>query len=78
MKIVFTEEEVAAALQKSVAEFATLRPKLENLGFPRPIAGLGDRWAIMDVINWVNDQGERMAFSSAVPNYAPLPKHKLS
>jgi hypothetical protein len=54
MKLVFTVEEVAAALQKSVAEFIALRPLLEDQGFPIPVRGLEDRWSIMDVITWVN------------------------
>jgi hypothetical protein len=54
MKMVFTVDEVAEALQKSVSEFGELRPMLEDLGFPKPLHGLEDRWSILDVINWVN------------------------
>ena len=54
MKLVFTREEVAAALGKSVDEFDSLLPTLAAAGFPAPVQGLGDCWAIMDVIRWVN------------------------
>ena len=57
MKLVFTVEEVAAALQMSIAEFSDLRPVLEDLEFPKPLHGLGQRWSIMDVISWVNQNG---------------------
>jgi hypothetical protein len=54
MKLVFTAAEVAEALQLSLPEFQNLRPKLEHLGFPRPVSGLEERWAIMPVINWLH------------------------
>jgi hypothetical protein len=54
MKLVFKQEEVAAALGKTEIEFQALREKLEAAGFPRPVRVLDDRWSIMDVINWIN------------------------
>lgn len=54
MKFVFTKEEVANALSMPVAEFEQSRLELEANDFPRPIAGLHERWSIIDVINWVN------------------------
>ncbi len=54
MKLVFTREEVAAALGQSAADFDILRPTLEAEGFPKPIPGLSQFWSIMDVIAWVN------------------------
>ena len=54
MKLVFTREEAAAALGKSVEEFDVLRPSLHAAGFPMPVRGLGSCWSIMDVIQWVN------------------------
>ena len=60
MKLVFTQAEVAEALGKSVGEFEVLRPSLETLGFPRPVQGLGQSWAIMEVIRWVNGEGSAM------------------
>jgi hypothetical protein len=60
MKLVFTHAEVAEALGKSVAEFDALRPSLEELGFPKPVAGLGACWSIMEVIRWVNGEGSSM------------------
>ncbi len=60
MKLVFTQTEVAEALGKSVAEFESVRPSLENLGFPKPVRGLGNCWSIMDVIRWVNGEGSSM------------------
>jgi len=60
MKLVFTHSEVAEALGKSPAEFDSLRPALENLGFPHPVPGLGQCWAIMEVIRWVNGEGASM------------------
>jgi hypothetical protein len=57
MKLVFTIEEVATSLQLTVAEFETKRPRLEELGFPRPLQGLENRWSIMDIVNWVGQSG---------------------
>jgi hypothetical protein len=55
MRLVFKEEEVAAALGKTLDEFVDLRSKLETFGFPKPLRGLDDSWSIMEVINWVNN-----------------------
>lgn len=54
MKLVFTREEVAEALGRSPEAFDALLPKLNRLGFPPPVQGLDDSWAIMDVIRWIN------------------------
>ena len=67
MKLVFTIDEVAAVLQTTRSEFDRLRPGLEALGFPPPIAGLEDRWSIINVINWVNSGGQPE--SPVRPNY---------
>ena len=60
MKLVFTHAEVAEALGKSIAEFEGIRPSLENIGFPKPVPGLGACWSIMEVIRWVNGEGSSM------------------
>lgn len=60
MKLVFTRAEVAEALGKTIGEFNDLLPGLEELGFPKPVRGLGDSWAIMEVIRWVNGEGSSM------------------
>jgi len=60
MKLVFTREEVAAALGQSVADFDSLRSSLEAEGFPKPVRGLAMCWSIMDVIAWVNRDGRPM------------------
>lgn len=54
MKFVFTKEEVANALSMPLAEFEQGRMVLEAHDFPKPIAGLHERWSIIDVINWIN------------------------
>ncbi|MBC8037746.1 MAG: hypothetical protein H7X89_11085 [Rhizobiales bacterium] len=54
MKLIFTREEVAAALGQTTGDFDILRPSLEAEGFPKPVRGLSLCWSIMDVINWVN------------------------
>lgn len=54
MKLVFTASELAQALQISADEFKERRQALEANGFPRPLPTLGERWSIMDVVNWVN------------------------
>ena len=54
MKLVFTRDEVAAALGQSTENFDILRRSLEAEGFPKPIRGLAMCWSIMDVIAWVN------------------------
>ncbi|MGH6907912.1 MAG: hypothetical protein ACREDX_08655 [Aestuariivirga sp.] len=54
MKLVFSREEVAAALGKTTGDFDLLRPALEAEGFPQPVRGLTECWSIMDVIAWVN------------------------
>lgn len=60
MKLVFSHLEVAEALGKTSAEFDQLRPSLENIGFPKPLRGLGQAWSIMEVIRWVNGEGSSM------------------
>ena len=60
MKLVFSRQEVAEALGKTLVEFDGIRPSLEQLGFPKPLRGLGDSWSIMDVIRWVNGEGSSM------------------
>lgn len=54
MKFVMTKAEVAEALALTLEEFSVLQEDLQRRGFPKPIAGLGERWSIMDVMNWVN------------------------
>jgi hypothetical protein len=54
MRFVLVKSEVAEALALSVDEFEERREDLEQLGFPLPLAGLGERWSIVNVINWVN------------------------
>lgn len=54
MKFVFTKEEVANALSMPLAEFEQGRMVLEAHDFPKPIAGLHERWSIIDVISWIN------------------------
>lgn len=54
MRFVFIKSEVAEALALSVDEFEERRDDLEQLGFPPPLAGLGERWSILNVINWIN------------------------
>lgn len=56
MKLVFTREEVAEALGQSVQDFDQVLPKLNGLGFPKPVRGLENLWPIMDVIRWINDE----------------------
>ena len=60
MKLVFSHLEVAEALGKAPAEFDKLRPSLEDIGFPKPLRGLGQAWSIMEVIRWVNGEGSSM------------------
>lgn len=60
MKLVFNHSEVAEALGKSITEFDVIRPALEAIGFPKPVQGLGNSWAIMEVIRWVNGEGSSM------------------
>ena len=54
MKLVFTHAEIADALAMSMDEFDQSRPAMEELGFPRPVRGLGNRWSIMEVMHWIN------------------------
>jgi hypothetical protein len=58
MKLVFTREEVAEALGHSTEAFEALLPRLMKAGFPEPVRGLEDRWPIMEVIRWVNREGD--------------------
>ncbi len=78
MKLVFTELEVAAALQKSPAEFAILRPALERLGFPKPLRGIEDRWSIMDVISWVQSSSDYDGLPTGIGNGFAEGKMKFS
>mgnify|MGYP003434653356 FL=1 len=76
MKLVFTREEVAEALGQSVQDFDRVLPKLNSLGFPRPVRGFEDLWAIMDVIRWINDEPtptlESVAHEIRSEAHAPL------
>ena len=58
MKMVLTASEVATALGHTEESFMKLKPKLESLGFPKPVRGLEDRWSIIEVSNWVNNSDE--------------------
>ncbi len=72
MKLVFTREEVAAALGKTVTEFDALRLTLEAEGFPLPIQGLAQCWSIMDVITWVNREQKTVGTAVTQANH---PRH---
>jgi hypothetical protein len=54
LKLVFKQDEVAAALGKSEDEFIAMRESLEAKGFPKAVDALQDRWSIMKVIGWIN------------------------
>jgi hypothetical protein len=72
MRFVMTKSEVAVALALPVDEFEQRRVELEKLGFPSPIAGLGERWSIIAVINWINRRhSERLA--THLPAMSTLP-----
>ncbi len=60
MKLVFNLAEISEALGKTPQEFQALRSDLEAIGFPKPVRGLGESWAIMEVIRWVNGEGSSM------------------
>lgn len=62
MRLVFKRAEVAEALNMSPTEFDAIRSKLEAFGFPKPIRGLEEHWAIMHVINWVNSGQDEQRF----------------
>jgi hypothetical protein len=75
MKLVFTADEVAAAFQYSLSEFEDRRPALEANGFPKPLAGMDDRWSIIDVVNWVNSSaapGPSSAFRASAAEIKPV------
>lgn len=73
MKFVMTKPEVAEALSLSADEFDQRRNELEQLGFPLPVSGLGERWSIIDVINWVNrKQAARAAAAEQAGARPPL------
>ena len=55
MKLVFTVDEVAEALGLTAQEFRDIYPQLERNGFPRPVRGMTNRWPILEVIRWVNN-----------------------
>ncbi len=61
VKLVFELDDVAAALKLSPEEFSRRRPLLEAHGFPRPVAGLDDRWSIIEVVRWVNREPDNFA-----------------
>jgi hypothetical protein len=55
MQLVFGKEELAKTLGYSTRRFDELRRELEqNHGFPAPVPGLGCRWSIIQVSNWIN------------------------
>ena len=84
MKLVFSSEEVATALNISAARFEELRPALEAEGFPRPLPGLERSWSILEVIDWVNRSGNAPAAAdvdeqrrSAVVSLRDLLKNRI-
>jgi hypothetical protein len=81
MKLVFTREEVADALGQSIQDFDRVLPKLNSLGFPRPVRGFEDLWAIMDVIRWINDEPaptlESVAEEIKTEAQAPLRRSRM-
>lgn len=76
MKLVFTTSELADALQISADEFKERRQALEANGFPRPLPTLGERWSIMDVVNWVN--GATRHGREDGPGHGGMPLTRLS
>jgi hypothetical protein len=74
MKFVMTKSEVAEALSLTVEELELRMGELEQLGFPAPVAGLGERWSIIDVINWVNREqaGARIGSSRGAGERPPV------
>jgi hypothetical protein len=54
MKLVFSRHEVAEALGLPEDAFVKILPALFVEQFPQPIPGLGERWSIIDVMQWVN------------------------
>lgn len=71
MRFVFIKSEVAEALALSVDEFEERLDDLEQLGFPAPLAGLGERWSILNVINWINRSNALAAASVKAAIRAP-------
>lgn len=58
MRFVFNVSEVAYALQLDVIELRKLLPSLYDRGFPKPLKVLNEKWSILDVMNWVNQQND--------------------
>jgi hypothetical protein len=54
MKLVFDLDEIADSLGLTPEAFESARPQLELNGFPKHVAGLPGRWAIVEVLRWVN------------------------
>jgi hypothetical protein len=61
MKMVFNAVEVAEALALTTSEFQNIKDKLYEYGFPQPVPGLGERWSIIGVINWLNHAQTRVS-----------------
>lgn len=58
-KPTFTQDEVAGALSISVRAFRADRPKLEAVGFPRPLPALRAQiWSRAQVEAWIAANGE--------------------
>jgi hypothetical protein len=58
MRFVFTQFEVANALQIEETLFSQILPLLYENGFPQPLKVLNERWSIFEVMNWVNKQND--------------------
>lgn len=52
----FTVEELAAALRMRPRTFYDRKAGLEARGFPRPVPGMGARWPVLAVTQWINQQ----------------------
>ena len=67
MQLIFTVDELAAALRLSPRRFYELKPQLEAAGFPRPVPGLGARWSVAAVMAYVNGSSDVAAALPAAP-----------
>jgi hypothetical protein len=67
MQLVLTESEVASTLKHTLAEFQAMRERLESIGFPKPVAGLEDRWSIIEISNWVNRNEDTLQGMAEAP-----------
>ena len=70
MQLLMTKAETAGLLRMSERRFDQLRPRLEKIGFPKPVKGLGCRWHRLALESWLDNAAGRLPAAAGVDGEA--------